>query len=73
VDFLHVHAKNPDYWGCFGSLQGIKIHIREFLYYIYAEAQQTARVLRIGPFSGYGKNVTQAARNQATVGKSMFT
>jgi hypothetical protein len=33
VDFLHIHAKNPDYRGCFGSLQGIKIHFREFLYY----------------------------------------
>jgi hypothetical protein len=24
--------KNPDYRGCFGSLQGIKIHESEFLY-----------------------------------------
>jgi hypothetical protein len=20
VDFLHIHAKNPDKWACFGSL-----------------------------------------------------
>jgi hypothetical protein len=32
VDFLHIHAKNPDYRGCFCSLFGIKIHFREFLY-----------------------------------------
>jgi hypothetical protein len=42
VDFLHrtfgpLYAKNPDYQGCAdfwsdGSLQGIKIHFREFLY-----------------------------------------
>jgi hypothetical protein len=24
--------KYPDYRGCFGGLQGIKIHFREFLY-----------------------------------------
>jgi hypothetical protein len=24
--------KNPDYRGCFGGLQGIKIHFHEFLY-----------------------------------------
>jgi hypothetical protein len=32
VDFLYIHAKNPDYRGCLCSLQGIKIHFREFLY-----------------------------------------
>jgi hypothetical protein len=37
VDFLHrtfgpLYAKNPDCRGCFGSLQGITIHFREFLY-----------------------------------------
>jgi hypothetical protein len=32
VDFLHKYAKNPDCQGCFGSLQDIKVHFREFLY-----------------------------------------
>jgi hypothetical protein len=41
VDFLHIHAKNPDYPACFRSLQGIKIHFREFLYGFMREAQQT--------------------------------
>jgi hypothetical protein len=29
--------------GCFWSLQGIKIHIREFLYVFMREAQQAPR------------------------------
>jgi hypothetical protein len=29
---LYIHAKNLQLMGCFGSLQGIKIHFREFLY-----------------------------------------
>jgi hypothetical protein len=24
--FLHIYAKNPDYWGSLPSLQGINIH-----------------------------------------------
>jgi hypothetical protein len=32
VEFLHVHAKIPDYRGSLCSLSGIKIHFREFLY-----------------------------------------
>jgi hypothetical protein len=48
VDFLHIHAKNPDQWACFRSLQGIiepsvRIHIYEYLYRFMREAQQTPR------------------------------
>jgi hypothetical protein len=37
VEFLHIHAKIPDYRGSANlrfecSLSGIKIHFREFLY-----------------------------------------
>jgi hypothetical protein len=49
VDFLHIHAKNPDYPACFRSLQGIKIHFREFLYGFMRETQQTPR--RTEPWS----------------------
>ncbi|MDR0586113.1 MAG: hypothetical protein LBG26_02625, partial [Treponema sp.] len=30
--FLYIHTKIPRFTGCFGSLHGIKIHFREFLY-----------------------------------------
>jgi hypothetical protein len=36
-DFLHIHAKNPDYPASLCSLQGIKIHFREFLYDLCAK------------------------------------
>jgi hypothetical protein len=38
---LHEYAKNPDQWACFRSLQGINIHVYEYLYYFMREAQQT--------------------------------
>jgi hypothetical protein len=47
VDFLlsaplaHLHAKNPDQWACFRNLQGINIHVYEYLYHFMREAQQT--------------------------------
>jgi hypothetical protein len=41
VVFLHKYAKNPDYPACFWSLQGKKIHVREFLYGFMRKAQQT--------------------------------
>ncbi|MDR1903440.1 MAG: hypothetical protein LBQ88_14335, partial [Treponema sp.] len=46
VDFLHIHAKNPDQWACFRSLQGINIHKYEYLYHFMREAQQTPRALQ---------------------------
>jgi hypothetical protein len=45
VDFLHIHAKNPEYRGAFGNLHRIKIHFREFLYDIRSETQQTPGAL----------------------------
>jgi hypothetical protein len=57
VDFLHIHAKNPDQWACFRSLHGINIHIYEYLYRFMREAQQTpsslwhSRALRGFPYS----------------------
>ncbi|MDR0589887.1 MAG: hypothetical protein LBG25_05025, partial [Spirochaetaceae bacterium] len=32
MEFLHIHAKIPDYRGSLCSLSGIKIHFCEFLY-----------------------------------------
>jgi hypothetical protein len=42
VDFLHIHAKNPDYPACFGSLQG-KNRLTGDFWDFMREAQQTAK------------------------------
>jgi hypothetical protein len=48
VDFLHRYAKNPRLLGSLCSLQGIKIHFREFLYDFALKRNKLLGIRRFG-------------------------
>ncbi|MDR2094826.1 MAG: hypothetical protein LBP76_04825, partial [Treponema sp.] len=75
---LHIHAKNPDYRGCLCSLQGIKIHFREFLYNFTLKRNKllgaccTSWIFCIGPVARFMKILRPEERSIEDLSLKIF-